>query len=195
MNKKEPITVTLPPEHFTPAEINLPEIPEIEEEPEIIEPEFISLTAEQIKKMSNDELKAVLSRAYQPEKIFPMSLQSLIVCELDDRSIKKSNKSHWIKAHDFWFGVITIILTAINVWIAYQSLTSKNKQSDSPTVESVDYQKSQKSQEKPSQAPETSQAQQKLQQKTSDALSHELDHPESLETQEQETSAQERKKQ
>ncbi|QOJ23879.1 MAG: hypothetical protein HRU78_09665 [Gammaproteobacteria bacterium] len=57
------------------------------------------------------------------------------------------------------------------------------------------YQKSQKSQEKPSQVPETSQAQQILQQKISDALPHDLDHPESLETHEQEKSAQEREKQ
>lgn len=191
---KDVVTVSVPMPEVPEIKLEIPQIPDAPEIEEFKEFEFISLTVEQIKKMSNDELKAVLSREYQPEKILPMSLQSLIVCELDDRSIKKSNKSHWIKTHDFWFGVITIILTAIGVWIAYQSLISQNKQSDSPAVESDDYQKSQKSQEKPSQSPATSQAQQIPQQKTSDALPHELDHPESLKTHKQEISAQEQKK-
>lgn len=65
------------------------------------------------------------------------------------------------KYYDFWFGVITIILTAIGVWIAYnQSQTSQNKQSDSQAIESGNHQKSQKYQEKPEQALETIQSQQ-----------------------------------
>lgn len=195
---KDVVTVSIPIPEAPEIKIEIPQIPdapEIEQFNEFKEIEFISLTVEQIKEMSDDELKSVLSGAYQPEKILPMPLQSLIVCELSDRSIKRSHKPHVVKYYDFWFGVITITLTAIGVWIAYQSLTSQNKQSDSPTSESVDYQESQKSRENPSQAPETSQAQQILQQKTSDALPHEPGHPESLETHGQETSAQERKKQ
>ena len=199
-NTKDVVTVSIPMPELPKIELEIPQIPDAPQIEEFNELEFISLTVEQIKEMSDDELKAVLSREYQPEKILPMPLQSLIVLELSDRSTKILNKSHWshrIKTYDFWFGVITIILTAIGVWIAAanQSLTPQNKQSDSQAIESGDYEKSQKHQEKPGQAPETIQSQQIQQQKSLDALSHERDLPDSLKTQKSEMPQQEPEKQ
>ncbi|MDV6346648.1 hypothetical protein R2083_03845 [Nitrosomonas sp. Is35] len=198
-NTKDVVTVSTPaPElpKIEPKIIQIPDAPEIEEFEEL---EFISLTVEQIKEMSDDELKSVLSGAYQPEKILPMSLQSLIVLELSDGSTKILNKSRWshrIKTYDFWFGLTSILLAAISAWIAYnQSQTSQNKQSASQVIEYVDYQKSQKSQEKPEQDLETIQSQQTQQQKSSDDVSHERELPDSLNTHESEMPQQEPEKQ
>ncbi|MER0217482.1 MAG: hypothetical protein DU481_15260 [Nitrosomonas sp.] len=79
---KDVVTVSIPISKAPEIKIEIPQIPDA---PEIEEFEFISLTVEQIKEISDDELKYVLSDAYQPEKILPMPLQSLIVCELSDR--------------------------------------------------------------------------------------------------------------
>lgn len=198
-NTKDTVTVSIPMPKFPELELEIPQIQDAPEIKELEELDFISLTIEQIKGMSDDELKAVLSREYQPEKILPMPLQSLIVLELSDRSTKILNKSRWshrIKTYDFWFGLTSILLAAISAWIAYnQSQTSQNKPSASQAIESVDYQKSQKSQEKPEQDLETIQSQQTQQQKSSDDVSHERDLPDSLNTHESEMPQQEPEKQ
>ncbi|MDR4513644.1 hypothetical protein [Nitrosomonas sp.] len=132
--------------------------------------------------MSNDELKSVLSGAYQPEKILPMPLQSLIVCELNDRSIKKSSNPHW------WIGIVSIALTAIGVWIAYQSLSHQNEQHDSRAIEFDEYLNSEKRLEKSVQGFEELRKEKKQEQETSDGLLHDQDRASPLENLEQGTS-------
>ncbi|MBY0475396.1 MAG: hypothetical protein K2Q13_10115 [Nitrosomonas sp.] len=180
------ISVSIPQLHIKP-----PEIPEIREPPnitEIPEIEFISFTFEEIKSKTDDELSAILSGESYADKHLSSSSQTLIACELSDRSIKRLNMPHWLKDCDFWFKVITIILAASGLWITYQSLAFQKNQSVSPMLQSDDYWKFQKSQEKSQKDLESLQPHQKSQHKTSTSLSHEENRPDSLKTHAQEIS-------
>ncbi len=176
----------MPKEVIIPS-IKIPETGDAPEIPEIKEPEYISLTVEQIREMGDNELKTVLSGEYYPEKVLPRSLQTLITYELNDRSTKRSSKSRWTKTPDFWLGVITIIIAAITLWFSYQDYASQNNQSDSPMIESDGYQESGSYQEKAKKAPETLRSQKIPKHEASDLLIHEPHHPDSLKTHKSET--------
>ena len=128
MNKKEPVTVSPTPQYFSPETVKLPEIPEIEEEFEIIEREFIVFTSKEIKSKTDDELVAILSGESYPDKCLSSSTISLINSELISRAVNKASKPHWSLTFTFWFVVITAALTGITSWPVIQQLLSRTTQ-------------------------------------------------------------------
>ena len=83
--------------------------------PEIKMPEirFVSLTADQIKALTDGELLRVLSGEYGDGAIVSGPLQQLVSAELQARALAAASKPHWSVVPAFWLILVTAILALV----------------------------------------------------------------------------------
>jgi len=98
------------------------EMPEIPEAPESIELNFLSLTIEQIKSMSDDELLKTLSGEALGEYAISIPLQMLINAELQSRILIRTSKPHWSVIPSFWLLVTAVSITMLALIVSIIAL-------------------------------------------------------------------------
>lgn len=168
---KEQKVATVPLDRIFTSEFKIPEfsvsteIPESVEVVEPEEPEYIILTADEIKSKTDDELVKILSGESHSDKALSLSTQSLITTELISRSVNKASKPHWTITPSFIVIVVAMVFSGIAAWPVIQEWLSQKSQPDALNQNKVS------SQQSPEQI-ETSQSYQEAQQPVSATLSH-----------------------
>lgn len=87
---------------------------------EVKYPDFktINLTNKQIKEMSDEEIKSLLTGEHEKEGAIPIPLQLALSNELTTRAVTRASEPNWYTKYGFWVAVIAMVAAGIAAYFA-----------------------------------------------------------------------------
>jgi len=76
------------------------------------------LSVAQIKAMSNEEIKAILTGEKAVNGMLSVATQNALTIELSERAIEKASKPHWSTTYNFWTTVVAALASCAAVYLA-----------------------------------------------------------------------------